>query len=55
MFGNDPIQVAAAFRDSLLRPGRFSGVFDRVTFAVLDRAPGQRILTAFRDTFTNPT
>lgn len=55
VFRNDPVQVAAAFRDSLMHPGRFSGVFDRVTFAILDRAPGQPNLTAFRDAFTPRT
>jgi uncharacterized protein (TIGR02452 family) len=51
VFRNDPVQVAAAFRGSLTHPGRFAGVFDHVVFAVLDRAPGQYNLTAFRDAF----
>ncbi|HLK00387.1 MAG TPA: TIGR02452 family protein [Streptosporangiaceae bacterium] len=51
VFRNDPIQVAAAFRASLLRPGRFAGVFERITFAILDRTPYRPTLTAFRDTF----
>jgi uncharacterized protein (TIGR02452 family) len=50
VFRNDPAQVAAAFRANVTR-GRFAGVFDRITFAVLDRAPGQPNLTAFRDAF----
>lgn len=51
VFRNDPRRVAAAFRSSLMDPGRFTGVFDHVVFAVLDRAPGQHNLTAFRDAF----
>lgn len=51
VFRNDPLQVAAAFRSSLIHPGRFAYVFDHVVFAVLDRALGQHNLTTFRDTF----
>ncbi|MBT1190254.1 TIGR02452 family protein [Streptomyces sp. CJ_13] len=40
VFQNDPTQVAQAFRSLLT--GRFAGVFERVVFAVLDRAPGPR-------------
>lgn len=54
VFRNDPVQVAAAFRGSLTRDGRFAGVFDHITFAVLDRAPGQPNLAAFRDAFGRP-
>ncbi|MEU6315244.1 TIGR02452 family protein [Streptomyces sp. NPDC047014] len=40
VFRNDPAVVAEAFR--ALLAGRFAGVFDRVVFAVLDRAPETR-------------
>ncbi|MFD7557013.1 TIGR02452 family protein [Streptomyces sp. NPDC059835] len=47
VFRNDPQEVARAFGELLT--GRFSGVFERVVFAVLDRDPGPR--TAFERTF----
>jgi uncharacterized protein (TIGR02452 family) len=50
VFRNDPAQVAEAFRANLAL-GPFAGVFDHITFAVLDHAPGQPNLTAFRATF----
>jgi uncharacterized protein (TIGR02452 family) len=50
VFRNDPARVAAAFRASLTR-GRFAGVFNHITFAVLDHLPGQPNLAAFRATF----
>lgn len=40
VFGNDPAVVAGAFGGHL--KGEFTGVFDRVVFAVLDRDPGVR-------------
>ncbi|MFI5979546.1 TIGR02452 family protein [Streptomyces sp. NPDC051555] len=40
VFMNDPAEVAEAFR--ALLTGRFAGVFDRVAFGILDRAPGPR-------------
>ncbi|MGW5852347.1 TIGR02452 family protein [Streptomyces sp. NPDC055254] len=40
VFRNDPAQVAEAFRGLLA--GRFTGTFDRVVFAVLDRDPSPR-------------
>ncbi|MET9960774.1 TIGR02452 family protein [Streptomyces sp. NPDC006326] len=40
VFRNDPTEVAEAFR--ALLAGRFSGVFEHVVFAVLDRNPGTR-------------
>lgn len=46
VFRNDPAVVVGVFRD-LLR-GEARGVFTHVTFAVLDRQPGQPTLTAFR-------
>ncbi|MEV6528712.1 TIGR02452 family protein [Streptomyces sp. NPDC051639] len=50
VFGNDPAQVAAAFRD-LLVGGRFEGFFDQVVFGVLDRTPGAATRTVFERTF----
>lgn len=51
VFRNDPRQVAAAFRGHLTDGGRFAGVFARIVFAVLDRAPGQPTLAAFTSAF----
>ena len=51
VFRNDPAQVAAAFARSLTAGGSFAGVFERIVFAVLDKAPDQPNLTAFRTTF----
>ena len=50
VFGNDPADVANIFAHWLAH-ARFRGAFDRVVFAVYDRAPGQPSLTAFRDRF----
>ncbi|MEU2155305.1 TIGR02452 family protein [Streptomyces sp. NPDC019396] len=47
VFRNDPAQVAGAFQVLLRDGGRFSGHFDEVVFAVLDRGQGQRTLEAF--------
>jgi len=51
VFRNDPAHVAAAFQRSLAAGGTFAGVFDRVVFAVLDKAPGRPNLAAFRAAF----
>ena len=51
VFQNDPGHVAAAFRDLLGAGGEFARTFDRVVFAVLDRAARQPNLTAFRAAF----
>lgn len=40
VFRNEPAAVAEAFRELLT--GRFDGVFERVVFGVLDRAPEPR-------------
>ena len=53
VFRNDPRGVADVFRDHLGPDGLFAGRFDRVTFAVFDRAPGQPNLTAFRAAFAD--
>ncbi|HET9173520.1 MAG TPA: TIGR02452 family protein [Actinospica sp.] len=52
VFRNDPAQVAAAFQRNLTGDGEFAGVFDRIVFAVLDKAAGQPNLTAFRSAFS---
>ena len=52
--GNDPVQVARAFRKALDTPlagATFADLFDTVTFAVLDRAEDQPNLTAFSNEF----
>ncbi|MDF3298795.1 TIGR02452 family protein [Streptomyces tropicalis] len=51
VFRNDPVQVAAAFRDLLGPGGRFAGTFAQVVFAVLDRTPDHRVRAAFARTF----
>ncbi|WP_196217835.1 TIGR02452 family protein [Streptomyces blattellae] len=50
VFRNDPAQVAGAFR-GLLVDGRFKGRFERVTFAVLDRATHATVRGAFERAF----
>ncbi|MFC7793316.1 TIGR02452 family protein [Streptomyces cinereoruber] len=47
VFRNDPEQVAGAFKALLTGDGRFSGHFEEVVFAVLDRASGTPTLAAF--------
>lgn len=47
VFGNDPTQVAGAFRDLLTDGGRFEAHFEHVVFGVLDRTRGARIRGAF--------
>ncbi|GAA3824749.1 TIGR02452 family protein [Streptomyces phyllanthi] len=50
VFGNDPEQVAGAFR-KLLVGGRFEGYFAHVVFGVLDRTAGSVVLSAFERAF----
>ncbi|WP_371574277.1 TIGR02452 family protein [Streptomyces sp. NBC_01314] len=47
VFGNDPTQVAAAFRALLMDGGRFDGTFEHVVFGVLDRTKGAVVRSAF--------
>jgi uncharacterized protein (TIGR02452 family) len=49
VFGNDPGEIASLFREAF--DGTFRGVFDRVTFAVLDSSVDRKVLGAFRDAF----
>ncbi|MFE3329162.1 TIGR02452 family protein [Streptomyces sp. NPDC059176] len=53
VFRNDPSEVAAAFRNLLAGSGRFSGHFDEVVFAVLDRTKDRSTLAAFRAVFAS--
>jgi uncharacterized protein (TIGR02452 family) len=47
-FQNPPLQVALLFRD-VLEEGEFMGVFEEITFAVLD-SRGEGNYAIFRDT-----
>jgi uncharacterized protein (TIGR02452 family) len=51
VFGNDPAQVAGAFRDLLTGEGRFTGQFEQVVFGVLDRTRGTVVKAAFERVF----
>jgi len=51
VFRNDPTQVAAAFRRNLTTGGAFTGVFDRIVFAILDKSAGQPNPAAFHTAF----
>jgi uncharacterized protein (TIGR02452 family) len=50
VFRNDPVQVAEAFRDLLVK-GRFEGHFEQVVFGILDRTAGAAIRSTFERTF----
>ncbi len=52
VFRNDPAQVANIFAH-WLEHARFRGAFERVVFAIYDRALRQPSLTAFRDRFSD--
>ena len=49
VFRNEPSMVAGIFCDLLQSPGRFSGVFDEVVFAVYDRGENPVTYRAFRE------
>lgn len=51
VFQNDPAEVADAFRALLTEGGRFSGHFDEIVFAILDRTAGRTTLAAFQQAF----
>ncbi|MEV5711904.1 TIGR02452 family protein [Actinoallomurus sp. NPDC052274] len=55
VFRNDPRQVAEAFHAHLIADGEFRGVFDRVVFAVWDRAPDSVNRAAFAARFAAET
>ncbi|MEU1208861.1 TIGR02452 family protein [Nocardia sp. NPDC005825] len=50
-YGNDPALVAGVFHTLLADGGRFHRHFDEITFAILDRTPGETTLTTFRTVF----
>ncbi|WP_338674243.1 TIGR02452 family protein [Streptomyces sp. SCSIO 30461] len=52
VFRNDPGQVAGAFRALLHGGGRFSGHFEEIVYAVLDRSERKRTLGVFRAAFS---
>ncbi|MFE2868274.1 hypothetical protein [Embleya sp. NPDC059259] len=51
MFRNDPRDVAAAFHERLGTGGALAGAFERVVFAVPDRAPDAIDRVAFGERF----
>ncbi|MEV6380155.1 TIGR02452 family protein [Streptomyces sp. NPDC051773] len=52
VFGNDPAQVASAFRALLMDGGRFEGAFAHVAFGILDRTKDKAVRGAFEQEFT---
>jgi uncharacterized protein (TIGR02452 family) len=50
VFRNDPVQVAEAFRDLLVK-GRFEGHFEQVVFGILDRTAGAATRSTFERAF----
>ncbi len=48
VFGNEPETVAELFWELLGPQGLFFGCFQRVVYAVFDRAPGREVLSAFQ-------
>jgi uncharacterized protein (TIGR02452 family) len=51
VFRNDPKVVARIFAELLKLPGKFSGAFGQVVFAVFDRSLGEATYQAFARTF----
>lgn len=49
VFGNDPNEVVALFKESLLKP-EFMGVFKTIYFSIYD--PSERIITPFIEAFS---
>lgn len=50
VFMNDPVMVSKLFAENLTEGGAFENVFERITFAVLDRN-NKGIFSAFSDAF----
>jgi uncharacterized protein (TIGR02452 family) len=50
-FGNDPWATAQSFRSALTGP--YSGVFDRIAFAITDWSDDRQFLRPFAETFTD--
>ena len=53
VFGQNPEQVAADFRDLVSGEGRIRGAFETVVFAVLDARPAAPAFEAFRQCFAD--
>ena len=51
VFQNNPADIARYFAFFLGEKGKYSGYFDRVVFAVLDRSKGQENISAFQRVF----
>lgn len=51
VFRNDPVMVARAFSDLLLRGGRYAEAFSEVVFAIYDRTTARGTLRAFCEEF----
>lgn len=51
VFRNEPRTVARIFVELLKPPGRFTGAFDEVVFAVFDRSENEATYRAFADVF----
>ena len=54
VFGNDPAEVASAFRELLVPGGEYQRAFDEVVFAVWDRTSPSANRDAFRAAFADP-
>ncbi len=53
VFGHDPEQIVADFRDLLVENAGYAGAFDTVVFAVLDPRAGAPAFDAFRRCFAD--
>ncbi|MDK1342430.1 TIGR02452 family protein [Streptomyces sp. 378] len=53
VFGNDPTQVAQAFRALLVPGSRFARTFEHLVFGVLDRTRDRAVLGAFEQAFSS--
>ena len=51
VFRNEPADIARWFHDALTYRPQFTGAFERVVFAVLDRSEKTPIFHAFQDAF----
>lgn len=51
VFRNDPRMVARSFAEFLKQPGRFTGGFEEVVFAVFDRSENEATYRAFAEIF----
>lgn len=53
VFRNDPAEVAELFAEALLPGGTYEGVFQAITFAVLDGTGRDEIIGPFREVFAS--